>query len=74
METTIRINTDLLTPDFIDGIKKLFPHKTVNIIIQAADDTEYILSNPAYARELQERIEAYEKKKEVVKLKVDELL
>jgi len=74
METTIRINTDLLNTDFIDGIKKLFPHKTVDIIIQVADDTEYILSNPAYAHELQERIETYEKKKEVINIKADELL
>ncbi len=74
METTIRINTDLLTPDLIEGIKKLFPHKTVDIIIQAADDTEYILSNPSYAQELNERIEAYEKNKEAIILKADELL
>jgi hypothetical protein len=56
METTIKINTDLLTPDFIEGIKKLFPHKTVEITIQPADETEYILSNPVYAQVLQERI------------------
>jgi hypothetical protein len=74
METTIRINTDLLTSDFVEGVKKLFPHKTVDIIIQPADDTEYILSNPAYANELQQRIESYEKKKEVIALKGDELL
>ena len=74
METTIRINTDLLDTDFVEGIKKLFPHKTVDIIIQSAADTEYILSNPAYANELQERIETYEKKKEVIKLKSDELI
>ena len=74
METTIRINTDLLDTYFVEGIKKLFPHKTVDIIIQSADDTEYILSNPAYANELQERIETYEKKKEVIKLKSDELI
>ena len=74
METTIRINTDLLTSDFVDGIKKLFPHKTVDIIIQSADDTEYILDNPSYARELQERIETYNSKKEVISLKADELL
>jgi hypothetical protein len=60
METTIKINTDLLTLDFIDGIKKLFPHKTVEISIQLADETEYILSNPEYARVLEERIANYE--------------
>lgn len=74
METTIRINTDNLTADIIDGIKKMFPHKTVEIIIQSADDTEYILSDPAYASELAERIELYNTKKETIKVKADELI
>jgi hypothetical protein len=74
METTIRINTDLLTPDIIEGIKKMFPHKTVDIIVQVADDTEYILSNPAFANELQDRIETYKSKKEVIFLKPEELI
>ena len=52
----------------------MFPHKTVDITIQPADDTEYILSNPAYAKELQERIAEYEAKKEVITLKATELL
>ena len=46
----------MLTADIVEGIKRMFPHKTVDIIIQPADATEYILSNPAYAQELQERI------------------
>jgi hypothetical protein len=66
MEITIKINTDSLTPEFIEGIKKLFPHKNVEITILPADETEYILSNPEYARVLQERIESYEAKKEVI--------
>ena len=60
---TIRINTDMLTADIIEGIKQMFPHKTVEIIIQPADATDYILSNPAYAKELQERIAEYEERK-----------
>ena len=52
----------------------MFPHKTVDIIIQPADGTEYILSNSAYAQELQERITEYETTKQVVALKPDELL
>ena len=59
METTIRINTDLLTQEFIEGIQKLFPHKMVDITIHAADETEYILSNQPYTAELMERIEEY---------------
>ena len=74
METTIKINTDAITPEFIDGIKKLFPHKMVEITIQPADETEYILSNPAFAKVLQDRITKYEEKKQVISLKADELL
>jgi len=74
METTIKINTDSITPDFIEGIKKLFPHKTVEITILPADDNEYILSNPVFTKVLQDRIEAYQAKKEVIPLKSDELL
>ena len=74
METTIRINTDLLTPEIMEGIKRMFPHKTVDITIQPADDTEYILSNPAFANELNERIESYKSKKEVIFLKPEEML
>jgi hypothetical protein len=74
METTIKINTDAITPEFIDGIKKLFPHKMVEITIQPADETEYILSNPAFAKVLQDRISNYEQRKQVISLKADELL
>ena len=74
METTIKINTDAITPEFIEGIKKLFPHKTVEITIQPADDTEYILSNPIYSQVLQDRITEYEIKKQVISLKADDLL
>ncbi len=74
METTIRINTDQLSFEIIDGIKKMFPHKTVDITIQTADETEYILSNPAYTRELKERLTEYETRKESIILKQDELL
>lgn len=74
METTIRINTDQLTVDIIESIKKMFPHKMVDITIQTADETEYILSNPAYARELEDRIAEYEKRKETISLKADELI
>ena len=44
----------------------------VEISIQSADTTDYILSNPEYTRVLQERIEKYEAKKEVISLKADE--
>lgn len=74
METTIRINTDNLTGEIIEGIQKLFPHKTVEITIQSADDTEYIMSSPAYADELLRRIEEYDRKRETITVKASELI
>ena len=74
METTIKINTDFLSMDIIDSIKKMFPHKMVEITVQPSDETEYILSNPKYAQELNERIEAYQTKAKTISLKADELI
>jgi hypothetical protein len=74
METTIKINTDQLTGDILESIKQMFPHKLVEINIQAVDETDFILSNPAYANELKERIENYEKGQKVISLKAAEIL
>ncbi len=74
METTIRINTDNLTSEIIESIKAMFPHKTVDIIIQNADETEYILSNPPNAQELKGRIEEYNTNKNTISIKADELI
>jgi len=74
METTFKIHTDAITNDFIQAIKKLFPHKTVEITILPADETEYILSNPAFTQALEERIASYEQRKQVISLKADDLV
>jgi len=74
METTIRINTDNLTNEILEGIKTMFPHKTVEITIQPADDTEYILGNPSYADELLQRIEKYNYNRQTVSVKADEIV
>ena len=73
METTIKINTDSITPEFIEGIKKKFPHKTVEITIQPANETDYILSNPVFAQVLQDRIAEYEAKNELITVKMSEV-
>jgi hypothetical protein len=74
METTIRINTDNLSQEVVDSIKKMFPHKMVDITIQPSDATEYILENENYSKELQERIETYESKKEAITIKMNDLI
>jgi hypothetical protein len=73
METTIKINTDSITPEFIEGIKKLFPHKTVEITVQPVNETEYILSNPVYAKVLKDRTSEYEAKNELITVKMSEV-
>ena len=73
METII-INTDSITPDFIEGIKKFFPHKMVEITIQPADETDNILCNPLFTKVLEDRIADYEAKKQVISLKSSDLL
>ena len=73
METTIKVNTDSITIEFIEHIIKLFPHKTVEITIQPADETDYILSNPVFAQVLQDRIAAYEAKNELITVKMSEV-
>jgi len=40
MEAIIKINTDLLNMDILEGIKKMFPGKDVEIKIQAEDVVE----------------------------------
>jgi len=74
METTIIINTDSITPDFIEGIKKFFPHKTVEITIQPADETDNILNSPVFTKALEDRIAEYESRKQVISINANDLL
>jgi hypothetical protein len=74
METSIRINTDNLNTDIIESIKTMFPHKNVEITIQPADETEYILNDPDYSQELMERIEEYNSKKQTIMVKAKDLI
>jgi hypothetical protein len=74
MEATFKINTDFLSIDLIDNIKKMFPHKEVEITVHPSDTTEFIKSNPAYEQELLQRINDYKAKQEGISLKAEELL
>lgn len=74
MKTSIRINTDNLNTDIIESIKTMFPHKNVEITIQPADETEYILNDPDYSQELMERIEEYNSKKQTITVKAKDLI
>jgi hypothetical protein len=48
MQTTFAINTDELDERFLAGVKTMFPHRQVTIAVNdEADETEYLLSDPA---------------------------
>ena len=90
METTIRINTELLNMDILEGIKKMFPNKKVSITIQEEveyeegaanyiegdeDATQFILNRPAYAAELLKRIKSLENNEaQLVTVKLEDLV
>jgi hypothetical protein len=74
METNIKINTDSLNMDFLEGIKKLFPHQEIQISIHATDETDRILSSPKYANEILDRIQEFEHKGVVKKVSEKDLL
>ncbi len=74
MEATFKINTDFLSIDLIENIKKMYPHKEVEITINPSDTTDYIKNNPAYEKELLQRINDYKIKQNGISLKADELL
>ncbi len=61
MEAVIKLNIEELSAEFVNNLKKLFPGKNVEIKVEEEmDTTDYILSNPAYANELSERIRSIE--------------
>ena len=48
MQTTYQINTDELDDRFVASIKAAFPRRNVTIAVNdEADETEYLLSDPA---------------------------
>lgn len=66
MSSTININTDDLTPDFIDRIKKLFPHKEVEILIYEQDDTDYLMRTEANKKHLLDAVKRVENKEGLI--------
>lgn len=73
METTIKINTDLMTPEFIEEIKSLFPYKTAEITFRPTDETEYKSSNPLSNKFLQDKSTVYEANNEIFTVKMSEV-
>jgi len=46
MTTTCRLHVDELDPAFIERVKAAFPHKTIEIQVMEADETDDLLTDP----------------------------
>lgn len=78
MYSLYRLNTDELSNDFVDALKRLFPHKTIEISVcesegAASDETTYLLADPANRLRLLEAIENVANRRDLVTVKLDDL-
>ena len=78
MYTLYRVNADDLNAEFIESIKTLFKHQTIEIAICEAADTEhdetrYLLNNPANRQHLLNALQHVQQKQQLVTIPLDEL-
>ena len=66
MITTYKLNVNELTAQFIEQIRKAFPGKEIEITVLEQDATEYLKSNPANERHINEAVERIEKKEGLI--------
>lgn len=76
MYTIYRMNADELDKAFLESLKTLFRHKTIEIAVCEAqqaehDETAYLLSNPANRARLLEAIENVARKRGLVTVDLD---
>lgn len=77
MQSTFTLRKDELNMDFLNGLKKMFSGKTLNITVSdnktdEQDETAYLLSNPVNKQMLLDGIAAIEKGN-VTKVKLEAL-
>ena len=78
MYSTYRLKVEDLNADFLESLKILFKHKTVEIAVCEADEAEedettYLLQNPANRKRLLEAIENVVQKRNIVTIDLDNL-
>lgn len=78
MYTLYRLNADELSVEFLESLKTLFRHKTIEITVCEAetveqDETAYLLSNPANRVRLLEAIENVHQQRNLVAVDLADL-
>lgn len=78
MYTVYHLNADELSSEFIESIKTLFPHKTIEIAVTEAeiierDETDYLLKNPTNRARLLEAIENVQRQRDLITVDLADL-
>jgi hypothetical protein len=78
MYTLYRLNADELSVEFLESLKTLFRHKTIEIAVCEAetveqDETAYLLSNPANRARLLDAIENVRQQRNLVAVDLADL-
>jgi RNase P/RNase MRP subunit p30 len=78
MYTLYRLNADELSVEFLESLKTLFRHKTIEIAVCEAeaveqDETAYLLANPANRARLLEAIENVRQQRNLVTVDLADL-
>ena len=78
MYTIYHMNTDELSIEFLESIKTLFPHKTIEIAVTETetieqDETNYLLQNPANRARLLDALENVRRQRNLVSVDLADL-
>ncbi|OHD09211.1 MAG: hypothetical protein A2Y34_14640 [Spirochaetes bacterium GWC1_27_15] len=73
MYTTYRINANEIDVNFIEGIKKIFKDREIEITIYNVDETEYLLSSEQNKKNLLKAIENVNQNKNLIEIDIDNL-
>lgn len=78
MYTVYQLNSDELSVEFLESVKALFPHKTIEIAVTELeiveqDETAYLLGDPANRTRLLEALENVARQRNLVTVDLADL-
>ncbi len=74
MYSIYRLNANELDIRFIEGLKKIFKNREIEIAVYDFDETEYLTKSPANKKRLLEAIENVKNNKNLVTVNIEDLI